>query len=124
MIAKEQLLTASAFSQWVKEYKGVLTSAEAFEHARAPRGRLTVIRSLKANKFFFSDDHCFGVHVLPEHFVPCTMEFPRRIVPREGLEDGWVDTIEKYIRIFQKDCEQITSIEELVDFLNQAEVSV
>ena len=67
--------------------------------------------------FFFTDDHCFGVNVLPDPWVPCTSNIPRRITPRPGIEDGIIDTLEKYVQLFENG-HQITSIDQLVDILN------
>ncbi len=39
---------------------------------------------------------------LEEDFVPVTYRFPQTIAPREGLEDGVINTIEKFIEVFHK----------------------
>ena len=121
MYAKEMLVSSSPFAER-NGVKGILTSAEAL--ARAKRTKtVVVISSFEEKKFFFSDDHCFGVRVLPEHWVPSTSVFPMSVKPRPGLEDGIIDTIEKYISVFEKGREQINSIDELIDVLNKGETN-
>lgn len=114
------LLTASTCAKHCSrggiEYKGVLTSEEAF--SRAEQEKCIVVIS-DNDYFFFSDDHCFGVNVLDEtQWCPCTSNFPMYVAPREGLEDGYIDTVAKYIKVLCKDMKQITSIGDLVDLLN------
>jgi hypothetical protein len=123
MVTKETLLTASASARKARElgreYLGVLTSDEA-----ALRAELCSSVSIISDGeyFFFTDDHCFGVGILNEtNWSPCTSTFPQRVVPRTGLEDGWINTVEKYIAVFCKDLKQISSIDELVVLLNSSE---
>lgn len=122
MITKEQLLMASYSGKRCCEknipYKGVLTTEEAKLYLRDHRG-LICISNVYTNQFFFSDDHCFGVYVLPDEWVPCTSKIPQLAKEREGLEDGIIDTVEKYNFVYNKDNHQITTIDELVKILNQ-----
>lgn len=128
MFTKEDLLSASSFARSAKargsnSYKGVLTNEEALERAERfnRQGTLVTIthrRNENERIFFFSDDHCFGYPILPDGFVPCTSVFPMYVKPRPGVEDGWVNTIEKFIAVFHYDARQINSIEELVEYLN------
>lgn len=105
-----------------KEYKGVLTTEETKQHSVVHNRIVTHQTSFDDFKyFFFSDDHGFGHGVLPDDFVPCTAYLPLEVTPREGLEDGIVDTVEKYMFIFCKDKKQINSIEELCEYLNTRE---
>lgn len=113
------LVSASPFVER-NGVKGILTSEEAFVRAKRTK-TVVVISSFEEKKFFFSDDHCFGVRVLPGHWVPSTSVFPMSVTPRPGLEDGIIDTIEKYISVFEKEREQINSIDELIDVLNEGE---
>jgi hypothetical protein len=97
--------------------KGVLTSAEAFERAML-ENTLIVISSIKQKVFIFSDAHCFSFYETSSDFVPATSVFPMTVVPREGLEDGVIDTIEKFVSVFQKGYRQISTIEGLVEFID------
>ncbi len=104
--------------------RGVLTSEEAYERSFNTHNLIVLSSSFRDKPiFFFSDDHCFGVNVLPDNIVPCTMSFPHTVKERPGLEDGVIDSIEKYIQIFEKDTRQIKSIDELVDYLNETETN-
>ena len=86
MYTKEMLVSSSPFAER-NGVKGILTSAEAL--ARAKRTKtIVVISSFEKKKFFFSDDYCFGVRVLPEHWVHSTLVFPMSVKPRPGLADG------------------------------------
>jgi hypothetical protein len=74
---------------------------------------------MDANMFFFTDNHCFGNGQLPSGWVPCSQSFPLMVTPREGLEDGVIDTIEKFVSVFESDAKQITSMDELLEILNK-----
>lgn len=68
---------------------------------------------------FFSDDHSFGYGVLPKEWVPCTSYLPFACVPRPGLPDGVVRTVEDYITVFHDpETLVIETMEELVDYVN------
>ena len=126
MYTKEALLAASTFGKQTG-CKGVLTSEESFARAislERRQGTLIVISNMEEGLFFFSDDHCFGVDVLPENWVHCTVTFPLSVKARAGLEDGIVDTIEKYIFVFQRDDRQICCIDELINVLNKGETKL
>jgi hypothetical protein len=122
MITKEQLLNASTTGKRShgRPLLGVLTKQQAEERVRS-KGRLTSIsnRYDENEVLFFSDDHCFGVGVLPDGWVSSSSTLPNTVVPREGLEDGIVNTVDKNLFIFHKQARVIQSIEELVEYLNQ-----
>lgn len=117
---KEKLLTNSTFSKIMKgkgySIKGVLSKKEAGEHFN---GQITVITNVDTRDFFFTDDYCLGVDYLPDDWVPSTTHLPCRVVPREILPDGVVDTLDKYILIFHNDGRLIETVEELIDTLNK-----
>jgi hypothetical protein len=52
---------------------------------------------------FFTTDHCQGVESgkrgkpLGDDWVPCTSYLPMTVVERPGIEDGVVDTLEKFL---------------------------
>lgn len=118
MYTKEQLLTSSHMSKMLaskgRYIKGVLTSTEQQELLDRSRN-FTVIANQEV--FWFSDDYCMGID-LPQEFVPSSTQCPCRVVPRDELPSGLITTVEEYIRIFESNRRQITSIEELVDYLN------
>lgn len=101
----------------VRLNKGVLTSKEAMQRTHDAR-TLISFSAINHKVFFFSDDHCFGSGKLPKWFVPSTSTLPMHVVPRPSLPDGWIKNTEDYIKIFYQDYRQITSMEELVEFLN------
>lgn len=92
--------------------EGVLSREEAKSRAQRT-GTVIIISSMKDKTFFYSDDHCFGYKVLPDNFVPCTTSLPMSVVAREGLEDGIIDTLEKYESVFCDGYTRIESLEQL-----------
>lgn len=116
---KEQLLTNSSMSKMLarqgQTVKGVLTTAEQNALARLGRS-FQVIDNGKV--WWFTDDYCMGVNLLPKEFVPSSTVQGCRVAPRAGLPEGYVNTAEDYILVFQKGERQITSIDELVTYLN------
>ena len=42
-----------------------------------------------------------------------------RVVAREGLEDGYIDTAEKLIKVFYSDEEQLSTADEVVQYHNE-----
>lgn len=83
----------------------ILTKARAVERADYHNGHYEVYASLKDKAFFFVNDYCYGLYrvegQLPDHWVPCSFNLPTRVVPREGVEDGWVSNIDTWISIFE-----------------------
>jgi hypothetical protein len=122
MYTVESLLSASAMGRHMLKHGqkrpcGVLSSAEALERSYRT-GTIVIISSSKRNVFFLSDDHIFGYPLLPDDFVSSTMKFPMRVVARPEVPDGWVNSVEKLIDVFESGRTQINSIEELVEYLN------
>lgn len=66
------------------------------------RNVIISISNEDTKEVFFSTDHC-QKHDKGSSFVPCTYSLPMNVVPREGIEDGIVDTREKLIRVFYSD---------------------
>lgn len=112
-----QLLVASSFKNG-KSGLGVLTTEQAQSRYYDNGRDLVTISSLKHNVFFFSDDHIFGYKILPESFVPCSGGFPVMVKPCTNVPNGAIDTLEKYIDYFHKNKRQITTIEELANFID------
>ncbi len=100
----------------------ILTSILTLEEANANiinYGTLITCSSHKDKVIFFTNNHLFNYGLLSSEFVASTVCIPMNVVPREGLEDGIVKDAEDYLRIFYKDCRLITSVDDLVDFLNK-----
>ena len=120
MYSKERLLNNSSFSKFMKakgrSIKGVLSKKETEEHFK---GSFDVITNVNTQDFFFTDDYCLGVNYLPDDWVPSTTGLPLRVVPRETLPDGVVDTLDKYILVFHPEGRLIESVDELIDLLNK-----
>lgn len=95
---------------------GLITKEAAVERARN-HSRYEVYSSLKDKAFFFVNDYCYGLNrvagKLPERWVPCSFGLPTRVVPREGLESGIVQTIDEWIFIFERNSKLIESEEQL-----------
>ena len=120
MYSKEKLLNNSTFSKIMKgkgySIKGVLSKKEVEEHFNET---ITVITNVNTEDFFFTDDYCLGVGYLPDDWVPSTTGLPLRVVPRETLPDGVVDTLDKYILVFHPEGRLIESVDELIELLNR-----
>lgn len=99
-----------------KKQTGMLTSEEAFERAKVTK--TLIVQSFRTRQaFFFSDSHCFSYKGIDKTcLVPTTLVFPTYVVPRDGLEDGIVDTVEKYIFVFIQNMKQLSTIEEILDY--------
>lgn len=120
MYSKERLLNNSSFSKFMKakgrSIKGVLSKKETEEHFKES---VDVITNVDTQDFFFTDDYCLGVNYLPDAWVPSTTQLPLRVVPRETLPDGVIDTLDKYILVFHPEGRLIESVDELIDLLNK-----
>lgn len=72
--------------------------------------------------YFFSDDHLFGYKDEKNKLrdvVPTTSYLPMSVTPRTGLEDGVVNTVDDYIKIFHKEDTLINSFDELIEFIEK-----
>lgn len=99
--------------------KGVLTLKEAQDRVNRTR-YVEVISSITDKAFFFTDDYCFGHGVLPKHYVPSSTKLPMEVTKRETLPSGLVTDIHEFIAIFQDGYKLITSVDQLVQFLNKS----
>lgn len=113
------------------KHDGVITKGQA-SFLLARHGRITTHAVSGDNSkghciskaVFFSDDHCFGYNVLPKEWVPGTSYLPFTCVPRPGLPDGVVRTVEDYITVFHDpETLVIETMEELVDYVNSQTVT-
>lgn len=115
-LTKEKIVNASNRFKTTK-MKGILTKAEQEEKLSKSHTVMT-ISSSEDNVFFFVDDYCFGLCVLPSHYVSSSAQIPMDVVPREGLESGVISTIDDYIRVFERDSRLIESVDELIEVIN------
>ncbi len=63
---------------------------------------IITISNEETKEMFFTTNHCQN-HDKGQSFVSCTYRLPMRVVPREGVEDGFIDTREKLIKVFYSD---------------------
>lgn len=121
MFTKEQLLTNSSMSQVLarqgRHVKGVLSMAE--QNELAAQGRTFQVIS-DGKVFWFTDDYCMTVNILPKHFVPSSTICPHQVVPRAGLPSGVIRTAEDFIKIYCQNERHIKTMDELVQYLNSA----
>lgn len=66
---------------------------------------------------FFTNNHIFGYPSLGESFCPCSLTIPGECVPREGCEDGIMNSFDKYAAVHNNTDFYIWSIDELLDLL-------
>ena len=114
MFTVEQLMNAS------HRPSSVISKAEAQGRMMALSRQGTFISVSNRNHgiVFFTNDHCFGVGVLPKDFFTCTSVLPENVAPRKGLESGVITNIDEYVAVYYDDCRIIESTQELVDYLN------
>tara|TARA_B100000949_G_C14287061_1_gene454832 strand:- start:5483 stop:5770 length:288 start_codon:yes stop_codon:yes gene_type:complete len=77
--------------------------------------RVIILSNRKRKEFFFSNDHCQGVmedSTIGEDWVPVSSYLPHNVVPREGLEDGIIQTIDDVIKIFYSGFHEIPNPDE------------
>lgn len=92
--------------------KGVLTYDEALKRARITNDIICINID---NYFFFADDDDFGSDLDVNEWSSRIFKIPQYVKnERSSGEEVFVDTIDKYINMFESDHEQIESVEELV----------
>lgn len=119
MITKEQLLNNSHMAQMMarqgKQPKLVLTDAEV--NAKVAAGQTYQVIS-NGKVFWFTDDYCMGVRILPKNYVPSSTVGGIRVAPRQGLPNGVITNARDFKHVFCQGERQITSLDELVTYLN------
>jgi len=68
--------------------------------AQKPPTRIHVVVNSDTEEYFLTDRHSSGN--LGDNWIPITTTLPMRVTPRKGLEDGIIDTLEKYFTVFHK----------------------
>lgn len=95
----------------------ILTRAQAIEHAGHHNGHYEVYSSLEDKAFFFVNDYCYGLYrvegQLPNRWVPCSFNLPMRVVPREGVPNGWLLSIDAWMKVFESDSTLIENEDQL-----------
>ena len=119
---KEMLLNNSAQSKILARQgrvsHGVLTTKE--QQARLNAGHKSVSVHHNDEVFFFTDDYCMLLNIV-SGFTSCSTSVPMQIPARDAFPDGWIHTAEDYIKLFEKDRRQISSMDELLAYLNRFE---
>jgi hypothetical protein len=117
----------------VPAYRRIKSLAEVKAMAKLHYS-LYIISCTRLKVLFFPNDYCFSIgerkgadyeRLLPDEFVSSSSTISDRhmVVPRPGLEDGIVNTLDKLLFLHYKDYRIIESIEELVDFMNNEYVA-
>lgn len=91
----------------------LISPEEAFKKAKKTE-LLVVVSNHQLKKFFFAESH--GIPKVIEDrgpWVPTTHVFPIHVVARPGVEDGVVDTFEKYKLVFEKESTLVENIDDL-----------
>lgn len=65
---------------------------------------------------FFTNNHLFGYKLFPIEVIPVTMQMPLAVVPREGCEDGIIDSYDKYRAVF-KDSICLWSLDQIIEVM-------
>jgi hypothetical protein len=63
-------------------------------------------------EFFFVDGHgYYNQHRLPGNWTPCSTYLPMEVVPRPGLEDGIIVTLEDFLHVFHQGYKEINPVD-------------
>ena len=129
MITKQMLIESFAQGKFLqkqgREVKIVLTREEAKDRLRSTLSTFTFTVGDK-DYFFYTDSYCAGNGITwgPNKIcsistVPSSTVIPHYVVERKGLEDGIVDSLEKYEFVYHKGDICIESLDEYLEILNQ-----
>lgn len=74
-----------------------------------PVTMLSTYSNHRTGQFFYTTGHLFMHYRFMEQrgFVACSSVFPQDVVPRKGLEDGYVDTVAKFDFVYHRDMTEI-----------------
>lgn len=111
MLTVKQLWTYSSL------YYGVLTNQQAMTRAYN-HGSFYCISDHEKKVFFLSDRYSFGEDTIPLDFVTSTTIFPLKVEVNEECPEGEISTVDEYVQVFFKDFKQLTTVKELVNFVN------
>lgn len=145
MLTAEILMTASLKTRLTANVIACLANGVELSHRRSPDTVFgTVMSSAEVNEalrlrdpdflistglaaisngevFFLTDDASFGHGVLPKSFMGMSMRMPSRVTPRPSVPDGWMETAEQFIAVFYADERQLSSLDELLEYVNTAQ---
>ena len=121
MITKEMLQTSSSMSKYFlktgkKELKIVLTTEEMETlHNNNKTSVSTIQFNIEGKRYwFYTDDYCNGQGITwgPGKLsyvetAPSSTRIPKQVVPRPGLEDGWIRSIKDFESIYCRDDHQL-----------------
>ncbi len=100
----------------IKKHSEVLTKEQAEKSLEGFRRKsLITWTDADSELFLFVDTYKTPAGLDTENLVICEVNLPMTAAKREGLENGIIDTVDKYIFIFQdkdKLCESIAEYEE------------
>ncbi len=130
-ITKKQLFKTISSSAYAKQYgnqtKIILNKEEMQAYLDLNTKAISTVEFKYNDKWywFYSDDYCHGkgitwgtnklVNIDP---IPSRLYLPYKVIPREGLIDGLVKTLDEFIFVFRPNDHQITSVEEYLEILN------
>ena len=116
---KKQLLATIQFNKLIPTGlgKSVLTTEEVQQLLDNGKTRIEAYSNGQA--FFFTDNY----YLLPGNIgwkglVPSSTACPMSVAPRKGLEDGIIKDAKDFILVFEYDTRQLTTVDELVDYLS------
>lgn len=143
MLTAEKLMTTSLKTRLTANTIACLANGVDLSHRRSPDSVFgTVMSSAEVNEalgrrdpdlllsatglvavsngevFFLTDDASFGYGVLPESFRGMSMRMPSRVAPRPSVPDGWMETAEQFISVFYAGERQLSSLIELLEYVN------
>lgn len=106
------------FSGWLtNNRKGILTREEAQKFIEK-NGHIFHVVDVNTNINFYTDSYTFGLNVLPKSFVPSMTSLPMSVAPREGVEQGIINTEEQFYAVFAYHETFVQSLDELLEKLN------
>ena len=106
------------FDGWLtNNRKGILTREEAQKY-KEKNGHIFHVVDVNTNINFYTDSYTFGLNVLPRSFVPSMTSLPMSVAPREGVEQGIINTEEQFYTVFVCPEKFVQTLDELIEKLN------
>ena len=106
------------FNGWLtNDRKGILTREEAQAFIEK-RGHVFHVTDVNSYINFYTDSYTFGLNVLPRSFVPSMTSLPMSVAPREGVEQGIINTEEQFYTVFVCPEKFVQTLDELIEKLN------
>ena len=111
------MLTVKQLWTYDSLYHGVLTNQQAMDRAYS-HGSFYCVSDHEKKVFFLTDQYSFGEDTIPLDFVTSTTIFPLKVEVSEECPEGEISTVDEYVQVFFKDFKQLTTVKEMVDFVN------